>query len=582
MAYGNKNTLFLHIYIFCCTFAAEIDFTCHMSFFHDLFLTPSVTQSIVLLTMVVCLGLWAGEHLRIKNFSLGITWILFVGIILSSLGISIDPQVSHFAKNFGLILFVYSIGLQVGPSFSPFGKSGLRLNLLAVAIVIIGCLCTIGLHYLTGIDMSTMAGIMSGAVMNTPSLGAVQQAASDIFGTVSPDIAMGYALAYPLSIVGLILSFEIVRWCCRVNLHREDERLRHENTSDDEPICVDIRLMIQQQLTLRELHDLCPVDPMLVSRVTRQNGTDELVTPNTIFMPNDTVRIISDKRHEKDLQALGVVTHYGFDERERSAHLISRRVVVTRIQCNGKRLSSFDIRHRYHATITRVNRAGVELLATPDLILQLGDRIMVVGDQEDVRHVADIFGNELKRLDLPNLMPIFFGIFLGVLLGSLPVAIPGLNQPFKLGLAGGSLIVALLIGRFGPYYNMVTFATTSANMMLRQVGLTLFLAAVGLSVGDSFVPTILNGGYMWILYGFVITMVPLVTIGLLAYKGLKINYFNVIGLLTGAMTGAPALGYAQSLSSNNDQASVTYATVYPLTMFLRVMAGQMLVVLFCS
>ena len=553
-----------------------------MSFFENIFLAPSVTQSIVLLTLVVCLGLWAGEHLRIKNFSLGITWILFVGIIFSSLGIAIDPQVSVFAKNFGLILFVYSIGLQVGPSFSPFGKSGVRLNLLSVAIVLLGCVCTIGLHYLTGIDMSTMAGIMSGAVMNTPSLGAVQQAAQDIFGSVSPDIAMGYALAYPLSIVGLIFSFEIVRFCCRVNLNKEDEALRAENASDDEPICVDIRLSIDRVLTLRELHDVCPVDPMLVSRVIRRDGTDELVMPDTIFYPEDTIRIISDKRHEKDLRVLGEVTHYGFRGPERSAHLISRRVVVTRTQCNGKRLSSFDIRHRYHATITRVNRAGIELLATPDLVLQLGDRIMVVGDRDDVRHVADIFGNELKRLDLPNLMPIFFGIFLGVLLGSLPIAIPGMNLPFKLGLAGGSLIVALLIGRFGPYYNMVTFATTSANMMLRQVGLTLFLAAVGLSVGDSFVPTILSGGYMWILYGFVITMVPLILVGLLAYKVLKINYFKVIGLLTGAMTGAPALGYAQSLSDKNDQASVTYATVYPLTMFLRVMAGQLLVVIFCS
>ena len=553
-----------------------------MTFFHDLFLTPSVTQSIVLLTLVVCLGLWAGEHLRIKNFSLGITWILFVGIIFSSFGISIDPQVSHFAKNFGLILFVYSIGLQVGPSFSPFGKSGLRLNLLAVAIVLLGCACTIGLHFLTGIDMSTMAGIMSGAVMNTPSLGAVQQTASDLLGTVSPDIAMGYALAYPFSIVGLILSFELIRFFCRVNLRKEEESLRQEHVSDDDPICVDIRLSVANAITLSDLHQLCPIANMLVSRVTRVDGNDELVDASTVLYPNDIIRIVSDKRHEKDLQVLGEVTHFGFRGRERSDHLISRRVVVTRTECNGKRLSTFDVRHRYHATITRINRAGVELLATPDFILQLGDRIMVVGDRDDVRHVAEIFGNELKRLDLPNLMPIFFGIFLGVLLGSLPVAIPGMNQSFKLGLAGGSLIVALLIGRFGPYYNMVTFATTSANMMLRQVGLTLFLAAVGLSVGDGFVSTIVGGGYMWVIYGALITMLPLVVVGFIAYKGMKINFFKVVGLLIGAMTGAPALGYAESLSSHNDQASVTYATVYPLTMFLRVMAGQLLVVFFCS
>ena len=552
-----------------------------MSFISELFITHSVTQSIVLLTLVVFLGLWAGERLRVKNFTLGVTWILFVGIALSSFGITIDEQVSSFAKNLGLILFIYSIGLQVGPSFSPFGKNGLRLNLLAMAIVLLGCGITIALHYLTHTDMTTMAGIMSGAVMNTPSLGAVQQTASDLLGAVSPDIAMGYALAYPLSIVGLIFSFELIRWCCRINLSKEDEALRLEHVSDDDPICIDIRLSIDKPFTLKQLYDKCPIDHMMISRVTRSDGTDELVDSSTIFYPNDVIRIVSDKRHEKDLQVLGEVTHYGFRGRERSNHLISRRVVVTRTECNGKRLSTFDVRQRYHATITRINRAGVELLATPDFVLQLGDRIMVVGDRDDVRHVADIFGNELKRLDLPNLMPIFFGIFLGVLLGSLPIAIPGMNQSFKLGLAGGSLIVALLIGRFGPYYNMVTFATTSANMMLRQVGLTLFLAAVGLSVGDGFISTIMDGGYMWVLYGFLITVVPLVLIGFLAYKVMKINYFKVVGLLIGAMTGAPALGYAQSLSDKNDQASVCYATVYPLTMFLRVMVGQLLILFFC-
>ena len=552
-----------------------------MELLRELFLDPSVTQSIVLLTLVVFLGLWAGEHLKIKNFTLGVTWILFVGIAFSSFGITINEQVSSFAKNLGLILFIYSIGLQVGPSFSPFGKNGLRLNLLAMAVVLIGCGITIALHYLTDTDMTTMAGIMSGAVMNTPSLGAVQQTAVDLLGAVSPDIAMGYALAYPLSIVGLIFSFELIRICCRINLRKEDDNLRQEHVSDDDPICVDIRLSVANPLTLKELCGICPIDHMMISRVTRPNGTDELVDASTVLNPNDIIRVVSDKRHEKDLQILGEIIHYGFRGRERSNHLISRRVVVTRTNCNGKRLSTFDVRHRYHATITRINRAGVELLATPDFVLQLGDRIMVVGDRDDVRQVADIFGNELKRLDLPNLMPIFFGIFLGVLLGSLPIAIPGMNQSFKLGLAGGSLIVALLIGRFGPYYNMVTFATTSANMMLRQVGLTLFLAAVGLSVGDGFVSTIVDGGYMWVLYGVIITMIPLVTIGFFAYKVLKINYFKVVGLLIGSMTGAPALGYAQSLSDHNDQASVCYATVYPLTMFLRVMAGQLLILFFC-
>ena len=300
-----------------------------MSFISELFIQPSVTQSIVLLTLVVFLGLWAGEHIKVKNFTFGVTWILFVGIALASFGISIDPQISSFAKNLGLILFIYSIGLQVGPSFSPFGKSGLRLNLLAIAIVLLGCLITIALHYLTHTDMTTMAGIMSGAVMNTPSLGAVQQTAADLH-MASPNIAMGYALAYPLSIVGLILSFELIRWCCRVNLSKEDEALRQEHVSDDDPICVDIRLSIANPVTLNELYTICPISQMMVSRVTRADGTDELVDSTTVLHPNDIIRIVSDKRHEKDLQVLGEVTHYGFRGRERSNHLISRRIVETK------------------------------------------------------------------------------------------------------------------------------------------------------------------------------------------------------------------------------------------------------------
>lgn len=556
-----------------------------MDFLRTIFLEPSITQSILILTLVAALGLWLGEHLRIKQFSLGVTWILFAGIILSAFGITIDTHVSRFAKDFGLILFIYSIGLQMGPSFSPFGKNSLKLNMLAVAIVLIGCGCTIALHYITGIDMGTMTGVMSGAVVNTPSLGAAEQAYHDLFGVVSPDIATGYAVAYPLGVVGLILSFEIIRRVFRVNPKLENNRLRAEvHDNEDEPVCVDITLRNPQieRITLRELQRLCPIEKMVVSRVVRPDGSDELVSANTMFGNGDTIRVLTDKKHMDALRLLGMVSEYSFQSAEKSTHLVSRRIAVTKPECNGKRISSFDIRNRYHATITRVSRAGVDLLATPELVIFLGDRIVVVGDRDDVQRVADTFGNELKRLDLPNLLPIFVGIFLGVILGSLPIAIPGMSQPFKLGLAGGSLIVAILIGRFGPYYNMVTFSTTSANMMLRQVGLALFLAAVGLSVGEKFIPTIVAGGYMWILYGFLITMIPLLIVGCIAYKAMHVNYFRVVGLLTGAMTGAPALAYAQSLSDDNDEASVTYATVYPLTMFLRVMAGQLLIVFFCG
>lgn len=556
-----------------------------MDFLRTLFLEPGITQSILVLTLVVSLGLWLGDHLRIRQFSLGVTWILFAGIILSAFGITIDAGVSRFVKDFGLILFIYSIGLQMGPSFSPFGKSGLRLNMLAVAIVLLGCACTIALHYITGVDMGTMAGVMSGAVVSTPSLGAAEQAYHDIFGIVPPDIATGYAVAYPLGVMGLILAFEVIRRVFRVDPKQENDRLRAETHANaDEPVCVDITLRNPQieRITLRELQRLCPIEKMVVSRVVRPDGSDELVSGDTMFGNGDTIRVLTDKKHLDALRLLGQLSEYNFQSKEKSTHLVSRRIAVTKPECNGKRISSFDIRNRYHATITRINRAGVELLATPELVLQLGDRIVVVGDKDDVQRVADTFGNELKRLDLPNLLPIFFGIFLGVILGSLPIVIPGMSQPFKLGLAGGSLIVAILIGRFGPYYNMVTFSTTSANMMLRQVGLTLFLAAVGLSVGEKFIPTIAAGGYMWILYGFLITIIPLLIVGCIAYKCMHINYFRVVGLLTGAMTGAPALAYAQSLSDDNDEASVTYATVYPLTMFLRVMAGQLLIVFFCG
>ena len=549
-------------------------------------LTPSITQSLLWLTIVMTIGLWLGEKAKIKHFSLGVTWVLFVGILLASAGVKIDHSVAQFAKDFGLILFVYSIGLQVGPSFSPFKKGGLRLNMLAAAIVLLGCVCTIALHYITGIDMSTLAGVMSGATTSTPSLAAAQQAYYDITGTANPDIATGYAVAYPLSIVGVILAFELIRKSFRVQLPEEEKRLKQEaQDSAEEPVCVDITLNNPQieVLTLDSLAELCPIKELVISRVIRPDGSDELVNEQTTFRNGDTLRVLTDKKHIHLLRLLGKMRDYDLHvQSEKSDHLISRRIAVTRPECNGKRIRSFNLRQQYHATITRVSRAGIDLLATPDMILQLGDRLMVVGDKDDVSRVADTFGNELKRLDVPHLLPVFFGMVLGICVGLLPIPIPGMATTFKLGLVGGSLIVAILIGHYGPYYNMVTFSTTSANMMLRQVGLTLFLAALGLSVGENFLPTLVNGGYLWIGYGFLITILPLFIVGGIAYKWMHINYFNVVGLLIGSMTSAMALPYAQSLSSENNQAAVCYATVYPFTTFLRVMAAQLLVLVFCS
>ena len=547
---------------------------------------PSITQSLLWLTIVMTIGLWLGEKAKIRQFSLGVTWVLFVGIAFASFGVRIDHSVAQFAKDFGLILFVYSIGLQVGPSFSPFKKGGLQLNMLAAAVVLLGCVCAIVLHYITGIDMSTMAGVMSGATTSTPSLASVQQAYFDMTGQSNPAIATGYAVAYPLGIVGVILAFELIRRMFKVQLPEEEKQLRIEASSEaEEPICVDVTINNPQleEFTLSELLRICPVKEMVVSRVIRPDGSDELVSEQTTFRNGDTLRILTDKHHTDALRLLGQLKNYNLrTQNEKSDHLISRRIAVTKPECNGKRIRSFNLRQQYHATITRVSRAGIDLLATPDMILQLGDRLMVVGDKDDVQRVADTFGNELKRLDVPHLLPVFFGIVLGICVGLLPIPLPGLGQTFKLGLVGGSLIVALLIGHYGPYYNMVTFSTTSANMMLRQVGLTLFLAALGLSVGEDFVPTLVNGGYLWIGYGFIITIVPLLLVGSVAYKWLHLNYFKLMGLLIGSMTSAMTLPYAQSLSNENNQVAVCYATVYPFTTFLRVMAGQLLVLFFCS
>ena len=321
--------------------------------------------------------------------------------------------------------------------------------------------------------------------------------------------------------------------------------------------------------------------PMVISRIIHPDNSEIVPQADTELYNGDTLRILVDKEHLDVFSLLGPVEEKKKTEKTNSGMLISRRIVVTKPEWNGKQIRHLGVNDRYHVTITRVNRAGIDLIATPELHLQLGDRLMVVGSKEDVERVADIFGNELKRLDIPNLFPIFIGIVLGVIVGTLPIAIPGLSQPFKLGLAGGSLIVAILIGRFGPYYHMVTFSTTSANMMIREIGIALFLAAVGLGAGESFVPTIVEGGWVWIIYGVVITLLPLIVIGFCARKWGKLNYFTLMGMIAGSTTDPPALAYAVSTSTNTDQASVAYATVYPLTMFLRVMLAQIMILALC-
>lgn len=551
------------------------------NWFISLLMGNGIAHSILVLTLAIALGVFIGNKLKIRGITLGVTWILFCGIAFSHFGMQLDPQVETFAKDFGLILFVYSIGLQVGPSFfSSFGKGGLRLNFLAAFIVFIGCITAYIIHIVSGVDIATMTGILFGAVTNTPGLGAAQQAYSDICGTTNPDIASGYAMAYPLGVVGIIFVMMLMRWIFKIRIDKEEERVEAEKDVQKDIEFVDILLSNSQVegLRIKDLNGLCNMN-LIVSRLMRHNGEEEVPDVNTILHCGDMVRIVTDAGHTKSVLLLGERTSLTEIDRQ-NVHLVSKHIVVTQSALNGKRIGELNIRAIYHVSITRIRRAGIELLATQDLYLQLGDRLTVVGEERDVEKVSKYMGNSTKRLDAPNLAAIFCGIALGVILGMIPIALPGLSQAFKLGLAGGTLIVAILLGHFGPKMHIVTYTTSSANLMIREIGISLFLAAVGFGAGKTFIPTLVSGGYVWIGYGVIITLVPLLIVAVLGRYWLKLDYFTLMGLMAGSMTDPPALAYATSQTTANDRAAVAYSTVYPLTMFLRVLTGQMMILFF--
>ena len=548
----------------------------------ELFFGTGIAHSIFVLAFAIALGIFLGAKLNFKGITLGITWILFCSIACSHFGMTLDPRVESFAKDFGLILFVYSIGLQVGPGFfSSFGKGGLKLNILAASIVLLGCLTALAIHWISGEDIATMTGVLFGAVTNTPGLGAAQQTFQDITGTANPDIASGYALAYPLGVVGIIFSLLAIRWIFRIKLEKEEAQVQAEKGEEKQVEHFDLRLTNPQVdgIRVRDLSLLTHVT-ILVSRLLDKDGNEFMPDANTILHVGDRARFVTDSVNRRTAMLLGEEEEVKWEEMEKNIHLVNRHIVITKPKMNGKKISDLKVREAFKITITRVRRAGIELLATPDLILQMGDRLTVVGEEEAVDKIANAFGNNTKKLDAPNLASLFFGIVLGVALGSLPIALPGLGQPFKLGLAGGSLIVAILIGAFGTKYKVVTYTTTSANLMIREIGIALFLAAVGFGAGKSFIPTLVGGGYVWIGYGVLITLLPLIIIGIIGRKGLKLDYFTLMGLMAGSTTDPPALAYATSQSSVNDRAAVAYSTVYPLTMFLRVLTGQLMILLF--
>ena len=552
-----------------------------MNWLNSLFFGTGVPHSIFILTIAIATGIYLSHRLKFKGITLGITWILFCAIAMSHFGMHLDPVVETFAKDFGLILFVYSIGLQVGPSFfSSFGKGGIKLNILAVSIVVLSCVIAYFIHLISGEDMATMTGVLSGAVTNTPGLGAAQQAFTDITGEVNPNIASGYAMAYPLGVVGIILSLLAMRWFFKIRLDKEEERLAAENEVQKEIEYIDLLLTNPQVegANIRDLSQLCHFH-LIVSRLVRPNGDDELPDVDTVLHVGDRIRVVVDKENEKSVLLLGMETSLPTDHKAQ-AHLVSRHVIVTKPELNGKRIGDLNVRATYHVSITRIRRAGIELLATRDLYLQLGDRITVVGEERAVDKVEKLFGNSTKKLDVPNLTSIFLGLALGVAAGLLPIALPGLAQPFKLGIAGGSLIVAILMSCFGPKMHIVTYTTSSANLMIREIGIAMFLAAVGFGAGKTFIPTLLAGGYAWIGYGVIITLIPLLLMGAVGRMWLKLDYFTLMGVLAGSTTNPPALAYATTVSSTNDRAAVAYSTVYPLTMFLRVLTGQLMILLF--
>ena len=553
-----------------------------MNWFSSLFFGTGIAHSIFVLALAIAVGIFLGAKLKFKGITLGITWILFCAIACSHFGMTLDPLVESFAKDLGLILFVYSIGLQVGPGFfSSFGKGGLRLNMLAASIVVLGCVTAYVIHLLSGTDIATMTGVLFGAVTNTPGLGAAQQTYQDLTGVSNPDIASGYAMAYPLGVVGILFSMLVIRWVFRIKMDKEEEQVKAEKGEVQQVEHYDMKLTNPQidGLRVRDLGLLTHVT-IVVSRVLDKSGNEFMPDAETLLHVGDQVRLVTDKKNERTVLLLGELTEIKWEEKEKNIHLVSQHIVVTRDKINGKQICDLKVRDAFHITITRVRRAGIELLATPDLRLQLGDRLTVVGEKEAVEKIAKAFGNSTKKLDAPNLASLFFGIILGVALGSIPFALPGLSQPFKLGIAGGSLIIAILMGAFGTKWHLVTYTTTSANLMIREIGISLFLAAVGFGAGKSFIPTLLGGGYVWIGYGVIITLLPLLLVGIVARKWMKLDYFTVMGLIAGSTTDPPALAYATSQSSANDRAAVAYSTVYPLTMFLRVLTGQLMILLF--
>lgn len=552
--------------------------------FYNLFMGSGVAHSIILVALTIAFGLFL-SRVKIAGISLGVTWILFVGIVASHFGLVLDHETSHFVKEFGLILFIYSIGMQVGPGFfSSFRKGGVTLNLLASCIILLGSLTAYLIHVVTGTDLNAMIGVLYGAVTNTPGLGAAQQTFSDMHNGASNSVfAQGYAVAYPLGVIGIILSIVLIKVVFKIDFHREQTLYLANNRKDAEQlraVTIEISNSGVVGKSISEIQKIAGRN-IVATRIMYQATEDiELVNNDTRLHMGDRLFLVVAPR---DLDALTALLGSVIDEMDQKKwdgksrnELVSERLVVTNPKLNGRRLGDLKLRQTFNITITRVRRAGIELIAQPSLILQLGDRVTIVGEKDDVQKLHTVIGDSVKRLDEPQLFATFMGIALGVLLGSIPIFFPAMPVPVKLGLAGGPLIVSIILSNIGPRFHIVTYTTASANLLMRQIGICMFMAAVGLGAGVGFVDTVLDGGYWWVLYGFIITFMPCILVGILARVVFKKSYFTIAGMISGATTDPPALAYSNSICGN-DQASVAYSTVYPLSMFLRVLMAQLLV-----
>ena len=550
--------------------------------------TDSVAHIALLYAIVIAVGVYLGK-IKIGGVSLGVTFVLFAGILAGHIGFTAPTPILTFVQDFGLILFVFMIGLQVGPGFfENFGSQGIWLNGLATLAVLLNIIVMFICYFVffdtnDKTNLPMMVGTLYGAVTNTPGLGAANEALGSVFGSNAPQIASAYACAYPLGVLGIIGAIILIRYICGVKLEKEEARLKamEETSADKKPYKMHLEVTNKylEGKTLLQVHDFLNRD-FVVSRLVHEG---ELCIPNrdTIFHLGDQMLIVCAEADQEAIMAfIGPKLDIDFEQQDQP--LVSKRILITNPKVNGKTLSSLHFSSVHGVNVTRVTRHGIDLFAAAGLPLQVGDKIMVVGPEDAVERVANKMGNSLRKLNAPNIATIFVGIFLGLIFGSFPLAIPGMPVPVKLGLAGGPLIIAILIGRYGYKIHLVTYTTTSANMMLREIGLVLFLASVGIKAGAGFFETVIDGdGLLYVLTGFLITIIPILIVGPIARIRFKFNYFTIAGMIAGTYTDPPALAYSNSICSKEAPA-LGYSTVYPLSMFLRIFTAQIVVLFFCG